>query len=489
MTASSAMSPTNSFYFMEHTNNEQTLNIWQQNINKSPACQHDLISSGKLIEIGINLIALQEPVINFYGNMIASRDWISVYPTTHSDNPAKSRSITLIRASICTENWTQINFPSGDVTVVQLNGAWGKLTIFNIYNDCDHNRTMALLSKFHCEHADQLEKSDRGSAHVLWLGDFNRHHPHWDSHDDTRLFTRDAIKAAKALIEATAEAGLDMALPKGIPTHIHNVSKKWTRLDQVFISDHSMDLISACDTVTTSRGVNTDHLPILTKLDLATVLAAESNTHNFRDVDWTKFNKELGRRLTELGPAVTIRTQYQLNTTCSKLTKAIQDTIAKTVPITHITAKMKRWWTKDLTTLRRQADKSGRKSSKLSHLPYHYIHAEHASAIKLYRSTLDTTKKQHWRDWLERAEDPDIWMVNKLITSQASDGGKSRIPALTCRMGNSKTKATTNEDKSAALAKCFFLQKPEPAMREDVANYDPCCAADRITKEHVEGQL
>ena len=293
---------------MDHTNNEHTLNIWQQNVNKSPACQHDLISSGKLIKAGINLITLQEPAINFYGKTIASRDWMPVYPTTHSENPAKSRSIILIRASICTENWTQIDFPSGDVTAIQLTGDWGKLTIFNVYNDCEHNRTTALLSKFHCEHADQLEKADQGSAHVIWLGDFNRHHPHWDSHDDTRLFTREAIKAAKALIEATAEAGLDMALPKGIPTHIHNVPKKWTRLDQVFISDHSMDLITACDTITTSRGINTDHLPILTKLDLATALTAETNTHNFRDVDWTEFNKELRNRLAELGPAVAIRT-------------------------------------------------------------------------------------------------------------------------------------------------------------------------------------
>jgi len=474
---------------MEATYKDQILNIWQQNVNKSPTCQHDLISSGKLIEEEVNLIALQEPVINYFGKTIASRDWIAIYPTTHPVNPAKSRSIILLRASLCTDNWTQIDFPSGDVTAVQLTGAWGKLTIFNIYNDCDNNNTITTLSKFQHENPDLLGKVTQGAAHVVWLGDFNRHHPHWDNHDDTRLFTKEAIKAAEILIEATAEAGLEIALPSGIPTHIHNVSKKWTRLDQVFISDHSLDLVIMCDTVTSKRGVNTDHLPILTKLDLATALAEENTTHNFRDVDWIKFNKELERQLAELGPAVTIRTQYQLDDACSKLTKTIQDTITKVVPTTRINTKTKRWWTKELTTLRRQADKLGRKASKLSHLPYHHLHAEHTAAVRIYHTTLEYTKKQHWRDWLEKAEDPDIWTVNKLINSQASDGGKSRIPILTHKTGNSETKAMTNDEKSKALAKSFFPIKPPAPPQEEIVEHNPCCAAERISSEHIMRQL
>jgi exonuclease III len=197
---------------LDTTNNQQILNIWQQNVNKSPTCQHDLISSGKLIEAETNIVALQELTINYYGKTIASREWIAIYPTTHSENPSKTRSIILIRASICTDNWLQIDFPSSDITVIQLTGAWGKLTIFNIYNDCDHDKTIAVLSKFRREHTDLIETARVGTAHVIWLGDFNRHHPHWDNHDDTRLFTREAYKAAEALIDATIEAGLEMAL-------------------------------------------------------------------------------------------------------------------------------------------------------------------------------------------------------------------------------------------------------------------------------------
>ncbi len=81
---------------MDTTNKEQHINIWQQNVNKSPACQHDLISSSKLLEVEINIVTLQELVINYFNKSIVSRDWIVLYPTTHKDNPAKTRSIILL---------------------------------------------------------------------------------------------------------------------------------------------------------------------------------------------------------------------------------------------------------------------------------------------------------------------------------------------------------------------------------------------------------
>ncbi len=68
----------------------------------------------------------------------------------------------------------------------------------------------------------------------------------------------------------------------------------------------------------------------------------------------------------------------------------MQDTIAEMVPKTHICTKSKRWWTKELTQLRRSANKLGRQASKLSDCPYHKVYAKHADAAKLYHNTLET---------------------------------------------------------------------------------------------------
>src|SRR5258707_10231422 len=157
--------------------------------------------------------------------------------------------ITLIHSSISTDSWQQIDFPSSDITLVAIKGHWGKLVIFNIYNDCDSNEMIKKLTYFHSTRPDITEQTNIGETHTLWLGNFNWHHSHWDNPNDTWLFTSDVIKAAEILIEAIATSGLELALSSSLPTHLHNVTKKWTRLDQVFISDHSTELIERCETV------------------------------------------------------------------------------------------------------------------------------------------------------------------------------------------------------------------------------------------------
>ena len=252
---------------------KRTLAIWQQNINKSRACQHDLISSGKLIEKEINIVALQEPSINTFNNTVASRDWKSIYPSTHAKEPGKTRSLILIRDDLLTDSWEQVEFPSGDVTALKIHGDWGTITIFNIYNDCKHNETITALMKFHSDHTNDIlgNTETQGKYHLIWVGDFNRHHPCWDTPENNALFTRDALEQAEILIHGIAELGMEMALAAGIPTHEHCVTKRWSRLDQVFSTEHTIELINRCEALPDEQGVNTDHFPIVTKLDLTVV--------------------------------------------------------------------------------------------------------------------------------------------------------------------------------------------------------------------------
>ena len=166
--------------------NHAKINIWQQNINKSPTSQHDLISGKSLIDLGANVIALQEPAINYLNKTIATKDWVPIYPSTHSKQPDKTRSVTLISAALTSDSWQQLDFPSGDVTVIQMKGDWGWLTIFNIYNDGQHNGTVNLLTDYTHRNANVFGDDMVGNVHTIWLRDFNRHHPYWDDPEDTR---------------------------------------------------------------------------------------------------------------------------------------------------------------------------------------------------------------------------------------------------------------------------------------------------------------
>jgi ribonuclease HI/exonuclease III len=468
----------------------ENIKIWQQNVNKSRACQHSLISSNHLVREGINFIALQEPVIDPQGFTIAARDWTPIYPSQHLKTDKTSRAITFVRADLSSDSWKQMDFPSADVVAIQLKGLWGKLTIVNIYNDGGNDETVRLLSEFHHKNRNELERSDTGEAHVLWLGDFNRHHPYWDDPNDGRLFTKDAVNAAEKLIEAIADAGLELALPSGIPTHRHNVTKKWSRLDQVFITDHSENTLITCDTQPDQWGINTDHLPILTALNLRTAVVEADEIPNFCEVDWEEFRKELKAQLAKLPPGAPIVTQDQLDTSCAGLTKAIQTTINSQVPSSTITSKSKRWWTKELTQLRRAANRLGRQSYRNRLDEDHAVHAEHAAMVKRYHNTLDQTKRHHWRDWLEKAEDPDIWAAHRLTSSSGGDGGKSKIPVLKYKVGDADAKASDNGDKGRVLAKYFFPDKPPGNEALIETEYPRACErVGKITPEQIEAQL
>ena len=442
------------------------ISIWQQNVNKSSSCQHDLLSNNQLNRSGINVIALQEPAVNFVNRTIASKDWFPIYPSTHSHSPDRTRSLLLINVSISLDSWEQLDTPSGDITAIRIRGSESDLLLFNVYNDGGSDISLNALVAVHKATTSSTHRShaplNPGCTHTIWLGDFNRHHPIWDDPNDTRLFTDEALTAAGKLIEAIADAGLELALPAGTPTHIHNVTKRWTRLDHVFISDHSINNIISCSTCPEYRGIKTDHLPIVTELDLEIAATNEAPMHNFRDVDWEEFRKSLLSRLNGIPRVATINNQRQMDEACKDLTTAIQQTIHGEVPIVEICSKSKRWWTKELTGLRKRANKLGRLAYKNRDFPSHSVHAEHKMAVKEYGNTLKSTKKQHWRDWLERAEDPDIWTVHRLITSPASDGGKSRIPGLKYKEDpdDDEKTASSNEEKSRVLAKCFFPPKP-----------------------------
>lgn len=382
---------------------------------------------------------------------------------------------------------------NGDVTIIKLTGVWGHLVLFNIYNNCNHDLTIRELTKFCRIHHKQLfgRDEDRSTCHIAWLGDFNRHHPVWDNPNDTRLFKREAFEAAEVLIKTLADLGLELALAAGTPTHVHNVTKKWTRLDQVFITEHTLDKVVLCETRSNERGLNTDHIPIVTKLDVTLDKTSMEETNNFRDVDWEEFRKELEEKMKAFNLPRKILTQAELDRECARLTKAIQDTITMIVPVNGVCPKSKRWWTREIKEFRKKFRKIGRKASKFKNLPNHPIHIKYKEAQKNYDKAIKYNKKHHWRDWLERATDPDIWTANKYIAAPASDGGSSRIPELKYQDCGADKTANVNQDKSEILAKTFFPSKPpdygnEVGLREYP---EPACGTHKITKEQIRKQI
>ena len=70
---------------------------------------------------------------------------------------------------------------------------------------------------------------------------------------------------------------------------------------------------------------------------------------------------------------------------CTRLTSALQGAITTHVPTSEICPKSKRWWTKELTAMRRNVNKLGRKVSKLKSGPGDPLRKEYETAKKRLR--------------------------------------------------------------------------------------------------------
>ena len=146
-----------------------TMNIWQQNLNKSDTAQQDLINS---IDPNIyDILVLQEPYIDFLGNTHANQRWYPLLPSTHHNNPKKFQTVTFINKGILSSTWQQIRVESQDVVAVSINTVAGLITIFNIYNNSDHSNSLQALrdtSEVNIRHPRSVNPN-----RMIWAGDFN----------------------------------------------------------------------------------------------------------------------------------------------------------------------------------------------------------------------------------------------------------------------------------------------------------------------------
>jgi hypothetical protein len=295
---------------------------------------------------------------------------------------------------------------------------------------------------------------------------------------------------AEILIQALADTGLELALPMGIPTHEHNITKRWSRLDHVFVTEHTLEAINQCDALPEEIGANTDHFPIITKLNLEVAIALTTAAQNFRDVDWKEFREKLKEELKKWGVTNFIKTQTALDRECERLTNTLQATIEAKVPKAKLGPHTKRWWTKELTELRKVMLKLRRKACKERHKDDNTAWEQFKDARRVFSNELDKIKKNHWCDWLEKADDPDLWTAHKYISAPPGDCGKTRIPDLSHVDKGERLTASINKEKSKALAKTFFPKKLKDGKQHpNAAKPTPICKADPISRDQIKRAL
>lgn len=177
-------------------NEISTLRIRQQNTNKSLTATLDLLSRCSLDRYDV--IAIQEPYIDFLGNACTNAHWYSIYPQSHyKEGQQRTRSMILVNKRIATESWSAIEVGSPDITAIKMETQTGEVIIYNIYCDCNHSESLAAMNR-HLTVQQHSTTARRGGNQggMIWLGDFNWHHPLWDEPRNAHLFKCTNLEAA-----------------------------------------------------------------------------------------------------------------------------------------------------------------------------------------------------------------------------------------------------------------------------------------------------
>lgn len=475
---------------MDDTNNNvnKTLRLLQANVNKCNHAQIDLIHSA-----GANtydIIAIQEPYFDWRNTTRASNKWTPILPPSHGNVNKKTRSLILVNTALATNHWDTIPINHPDITAVKISGEFGIIRIFNLYVDQAQDTALTALEQYLRSSREATGEGENVTD--IWLGDFNRHHPMWDEPRNSQLFTRPNIARAETLIHKMADWGMSLALPPFLPTRKGwGPNANYTRCDQVFISAEALEAVIECRPSSETWPANTDHIPIITTIDVAPNRSDPPPRFNWRATDWSKLTPAMKKELEKIPAPIYITTKEELQEKVEKLIEIFDKVRNDHVPMSKPSPYQKRWWSKELQKERNRSRRLGKEAYNARLRPEDPIHEDFRKARNEYAEHVYKAKQEHWLEWVAQTDTDNLYTLHKFISSPASDGGKARIPGLKVKDEHGNTEiVTTNEQKSKALYECFFRKPPDHPEIPENFDYPPEVEEfSNITEQQVDRNI
>ena len=189
-------------------------------------------------------------------------------------------------------NWTTLDIRSTDITAVKIKTHNCVVLIFNLYCNCTHNNSLLKSKEYMQQEATQITQNEQNTS-MIWLGDFNWHHPQWDEERNSHLFTQQNLGAAQTLVNTTIKRNMHTTPPKNLPALKAMSTSNYTCTDNIFFSANLTNKIIICTTIPEDQPAKSNHIPIDTTLETNTTAVTTKQKYNYRQTIWEEFNKTL----------------------------------------------------------------------------------------------------------------------------------------------------------------------------------------------------
>jgi ribonuclease HI len=414
------------------------LNILQANVGKRSGAQDAMYNDEDLWRF--DAILIQEP--NCYRIEDETyvtgvgMNWELVLPKVRSGQGQPFRScIWMSRSS----EYIQVEVGSPDITAVRLKAHGHEILLVSVYIPTistpsdggergtrvdEHNlRTrMQLLQT-----AIEKEKEQCPGLELVIAGDFNRHDLLWGG-EEVGLGTRQG--EAQGIREFIETNDLQLLLPRGTITWERDGIAAST-IDLVCSSERLFSDRVKCSLFNTEYG--SDHRVIHTSFALDVEEdeqeAVQPTRYLLKKANWGAVRNDISETLRTISFPVA-----GLDEMNEYLVEAVQRALRKHCPRAQPSMYTKRWWTADLTALRktytiarnraRTLRRQGRAHPVLEQVAKQRRHEFHHAIRK--------QKKEHWLEFLDQPS--NIWTAAKYLDPVATSGF-ARIASITAANG------------------------------------------------------
>lgn len=317
--------------------NHNNFQILQYNVQKRlNAVQIPLLNDPEVREFDI--LALQEP-----GRSLNASETHNTSSTQfHLVNcPGKTfRTCIYVNKRIDTKTWSveaaEDDFCSIRIVIRNNDGSTKAIRLHNVYNPSP-NSTTSVNSPSTLPRLVKAIEENPEDTHMV-VGDFNLHHPYWGG---PRCFSRHA--AADHLIDVATQATLDLLTPPGTITREMNQQK--TTIDLAFGQDWVVNRLLRCS-VRADIHQGSDHLPIVTELQLRTTSTPAVKRRLWKEMDSDLLRKTLAAILPAERP---LDTREEIEKYAADIQAAIQKAVDTAVPWARPSGYAKDFWTPQCT--------------------------------------------------------------------------------------------------------------------------------------------
>ena len=302
----------------------------------------------------------------------------------------------------------------------------------------------------------------------ILAGDFNRHDQLWGGED----VLPERQGEADPIVDLMSDHSLHSLLPRATRTWQNR--RHESTIDLVLVSDELASAMIRCGVHATEHG--SDHRAIETIFDVASPDHTVVDRPLFKNAPWTAIKQKIATTLYQMPANGSVQAQTD------RLMSAVLDAVHTLTPKAKPSPYAKRWWTKDLTQLRRANTywrNLARSQRQAGYGSDHWEEQAHCAA-KEDHDGIRRQRKRHWDDFL--SDNSNIWTAVKYLqTSKSSSWDK--IPPLV-RTDRSVTSNISEQAKE--LLATFFPSLPAHIVDEGSRPVRESVSMPPLTIEEVE---